>query len=257
MDYLEPILASTRLRVEELRSRTSDEALEQRLASLPPPRRFSAALSGPEIAVVAEIKRVSPAAGPLDRDLNAAELAQAYVAGGAAALSVVTEPDHFEGSLEDLRAAAPAGLPLLRKDFILDQLQVLEARAWGSDAVLLIARIVSDELPVLVRAVEALGMEAVVEIHDEAELDGALSAGARLVGVNHRNLATFEVDPERTLKLAPLIPSECVLIGLSGVSDRAGVQALEAAGAAAVLVGQSLVTASDPAAMLRRLRGLE
>jgi indole-3-glycerol phosphate synthase len=255
VSYLEPILASTRARVEELSGRMRDDAVEQRLASLPPPVSFSAALSGPEAAIVAEIKRVSPAAGPLNRDVNAAELALSYADGGAAALSVVTEPDHFEGSLEDLRAAAPAGLPLLRKDFILDELQVLESRAWGSDAVLLIVRILGSELAGLVRAIEALGMEALVEVHDEAELERALAAGARLVGVNHRNLATFEVDPERTLKLAPLVPEGCVLMALSGVSDRASVQALESAGVAAVLVGESLVSAPDPAARLRLLRG--
>ena len=255
MSYLEPILNSTRRRVDELRSWAPDDALEQRVASIPGPRRFTEALAGPGTSIVAEIKRVSPAKGPLDEDLNAADLACAYAAGGAAALSVVTEPDHFKGSLEDLRAATSAGLPLLRKDFVVDELQVLESRAWGSDAVLLIVRALGEELGALVAAVEALGMEAMVEVHDEHELERALAAGANLIGVNHRNLETFEVDPERTLKLAPLVPEGCVLIALSGVSDRAGVEALEAAGARAVLVGESLVTAADPAAKLRELRG--
>ena len=256
MSYLEPILSSTRRRIEELRSWAQDDALEQRVASLEKPRPFSDSLGGPgEAAIVAEIKRVSPAEGALDEDLNAADLASAYALGGAAALSVVTEPDHFKGSLEDLRAAASAGLPLLRKDFILDELQVLESRAWGADAVLLIVRALGEELGPLVAAVEALGMEALVEIHDEHELERALAAKANLIGVNHRNLETFDVDPERTLKLAPLVPVGCVLVALSGVSDRSGVEALEAAGAHAVLVGGSLVTASDPAAKLRALRG--
>ncbi len=255
MNYLEPILASTRRRVDELRSWTRDDALEQRVASLPKPRGFTDVLDCPGTSIVAEIKRVSPAKGPLDEDLNAADLASAYDAGGAVALSIVTEPDHFKGSLEDLRAAASVGLPLLRKDFILDELQVLESRAWGSDAVLLIVRALGEELGALIAAVEALGMEALVEVHDEAELERALSAGATLVGVNHRNLETFEVDPERTLKLGPLLPEGCVLIALSGVSDRAGVEALEAAGAHGLLIGESLVTAADPAAKLRELRG--
>ena len=255
MSYLQPILKSTRRRVDELRSWAREDALEQRVASLPKPRRFTEALGGPGTSIVAEIKRVSPATGPLDEDLNAADLASAYAAGGAAALSVVTEPDHFQGSLEDLRAAASAGLPLLRKDFILDELQVLEARAWGSDAVLLMVRALGEELGALVAAVEALGMEALVEVHDEHELERALAAGANLVGINHRNLETFEVDPERTLKLAPLVPEGCVLIALSGVSDRAGVEALAAAGAHAVLIGESLVCSSDPAGKLKELRG--
>ncbi|CAN5609654.1 indole-3-glycerol phosphate synthase TrpC [soil metagenome] len=255
MSYLEPILSSTRRRVDELRSWARDDALEQRVASLPKARSFTGALGGQGTSIVAEIKRVSPAKGALDEDLNAADLASAYGAGGAAALSVVTEPEYFKGSLEDLRAAASAGLPLLRKDFILDELQVLESRAWGADAVLLIVRALDEELSALVAAVEALGMEALVEVHDEHELERAVAAGASLIGVNHRNLETFEVDPERTLKLAPLAPESCVLVTLSGVSDRAGVEALEAAGAQAVLIGESLVTANDPAAKLRELRG--
>jgi indole-3-glycerol phosphate synthase len=250
MSYLQPILDSTRRRVEELRAWARDDALEQRVASVPKPRRFTEALEGPGPSIVAEIKRVSPAKGPLDEDLNAADLASAYAAGGAAALSVVTEPDHFQGSLEDLRAASSVGLPVLRKDFILDELQVLESRAWGSDAVLLIVRALGSELGALVAAVEAL-----VEVHDEHELERALAAPANLIGINHRNLETFDVDPERTLKLAPLVPAGAVVVALSGVSDRAGVEALAAAGARAVLVGESLVTASDPAAKLRELRG--
>jgi indole-3-glycerol phosphate synthase len=256
MSHLEQILSSTRSRIEELRSWAQDDALEQRVASLPKPRRFGDALGGPGYAaIVAEIKRVSPAGGALNEDLNAAELASAYASGGAAALSVVTEPDHFKGSLEDLRAAASTGLPLLRKDFILDELQVLESRAWGADAVLLIVKALGEELGALVAAVEALGMDALVEVHDEHELERALAASASLIGVNHRNLETFDIDPERTLKLAPLVPVDCVLIALSGVSDRSGVEALEAAGVHAVLVGESLVTAGDPAAKLRTLRG--
>ena len=255
MSYLEPILASTRRRVDELRGWARDDALEQRVASLPKPLRFTEALEGPGTRIVAEIKRASPARGPLDEDLNAADLASAYAAGGAVALSVVTEPDHFKGSLEDLRAAASAGLPLLRKDFIVDELQVLESRAWGADAVLLIVRALGEELGALLAAVEALGMEALAEVHDEHELERALAAGASLIGVNHRNLETFEVDPERTLKLAPLTPEGSVLIALSGVSDRAGVEALEAVGAHAVLVGEGLVTAINPAAKLKELRG--
>jgi indole-3-glycerol phosphate synthase len=253
--YLEEILQSARARVADARARLSDDALEQRIASVEAPRGFAAALQGPDVAVIAEIKRATPRLGPLNTDLDAARVAQEYVAGGAAALSVLTEPDHFLGSIEDLQAARGAGVPVLRKDFVIDELQVLESRAEGADAVLLIVRILGDELGRLLTAIEALGMDALVEAHDEVELERALAAGASLVGVNHRDLATFDVDPERTAKLAPLLPEGVTLVALSGVSTRAEVEALARAGAQAVLVGQSVVTAADPQAKVRALVG--
>jgi indole-3-glycerol phosphate synthase len=222
VSYLRPILESTRARIAELNQRVSADVLEQRVAAAEPPRGFAAALAGGEVAVIAEIKRASPAAGPLNPDLNAARLAKAYAEGGAAAISVLTEPDHFQGSLEDLEAGRTAGLPVLRKDFVLDELQVLESRAVGADAVLLIVKAVGDELAGLVAVTETLGMDPLVEVHDEAELE---------------------------------IPSGSVLVALSGVSDRAGVEALAEAGVDAVLVGESLVRAADAAAKLRALRG--
>jgi indole-3-glycerol phosphate synthase len=248
-------LESTRARIAELTQRVSADVLEQRVAAAEPPRGFAAALTGEEIAVIAEIKRASPTAGPLNLDLNAARLAKAYAEGGAAAISVLTEPDHFQGSLEDLEAGRAPGLPVLRKDFILDELQVLESRAVEADAVLLIVKAVGDELPGLVAATETLGMDPLVEVHDEVELERAVDAGATLIGVNHRDLNTFEVDPNRTAKLAGLVPSGSVLVALSGVSDRAQVEALAEAGADAVLVGESLVRAADATAELRALRG--
>jgi indole-3-glycerol phosphate synthase len=255
MGYLDRILASTRARVEAVRTSMTEEALEQRIASVEPPRGFAAALAGDAISVIAEIKRATPRTGPLDLDLDAARLASRYAAGGAAAVSVLTEPDHFMGSIEDLRAARGAGLPVLRKDFVIDELQVLESRAEGADAVLVIVRILGDELPRLVASIAALGMDALVEVHDEAELERALDAGARVVGVNHRDLETFDVDPERTAKLAPLLPGGITLVALSGVSTRAEVEALARAGADAVLVGESVVTAEDPEAKVRELAG--
>jgi indole-3-glycerol phosphate synthase len=255
VSYLRPILESTRARIADLTQRVTADVLEQRLAAAEPPRGFAAALTGEEVAIIAEIKRASPATGPLDPDLNAARLAKAYAEGGAAAISVLTEPDHFGGSLEDLEAGRAAGLPVLRKDFVLDELQVLESRAVGADAVLLIVKALGGELDGLVAVTETLGMDALVEVHDEAELERAVDVGARLIGVNHRNLDTFEVDPDRTAKLAGLVPPEAVLVALSGVTDRAGIKALAEAGAAAVLVGESLVRAPDAAAKLRALRG--
>ena len=232
MSFLEDILNSTRARIDELEERVTEDALEERIAALPTPRGFAAALDTPEVAVIAEIKRTSPSAGDLDRNLNAADLARAYADGGAAAISVLTEPDHFNGSREDLEAALTVGLPVLRKDFIIDELQVLESRAWGADAVLLIVRCVGDRLDILLEAARALGMDALVEVFDERDLEVALGCGAKVIGVNHRDLESFEVDPDRTAKLAPQIPDDVLLVGLSGVKEPTDVVALGSIGRA-------------------------
>jgi indole-3-glycerol phosphate synthase len=256
MSYLSDLLAATRGRIEEAKSKVTSDVLEQRIAAAPEPRGFARALRNrEEVAIIAEIKRASPALGPLDLDLNAGRLAAAYAEGGAAAISVLTEPDGFGGSLEDLEAARPAGLPLLRKDFVVDPWQVLEARAVGADAVLLIVKAVGGEVGSLLAACRAVGLDALVEVASEDELTTAVAAGADLIGVNHRDLDSFDVDPERTAKLAPLLPSDCTLVGLSGVSTRAQVEELGALGIDAVVVGESLVTAPDPAAKVRALLG--
>ena len=255
MPYLDDLLEATGKRVAELKQFVKQEVLEQRIASADAPRGFRRALSGPGTAIVAEIKRRSPSKGPLNDDLNPRELASAYARGGASAISVLTEPDFFRGSMEDLNAAREAGLPVLRKDFIVDPFQVFEARAWGADAVLLIVRALGAEFPSLMRAVEALGMDALVEVFDDEDLDRALDAGATTIGINHRDLTTFEVDPERTQKLAPRIPEDHTIVAFSGVLSRAEVETLASAGAHAVLVGESVVTASDPAAKVADLAG--
>ena len=255
MSYLEGLLASTRGRVAELRSKVTDEALEQRIASVDRPLDFAGALSGPQVALIAEIKRASPSKGPLALDLEAAKIAREVVGAGAAALSVLTEPEEFKGSMEDLEAAQTAGAPVLRKDFIIDPLQVLESRAAGADAVLLIVRILEDSLPDLLRLTRSLGMAALVEVFDESDVERAVDAGASIVGINHRDLQTFEVDKDRTAKLAPMLPDGTIVVGLSGVETRADVVALEGHGANAVLVGESLVASHDPAAKVRELLG--
>jgi indole-3-glycerol phosphate synthase len=258
MSYLTDMLDSTRVRVDDLKAKVRADVLEQRIASVDDARPLTAALrQRGEVSIIAEIKRASPARGPLNLELNAEQTATAYARAGAAAISVLTEPDHFRGSLEDLQAAARAGLPVLRKDFVVDPFQVLESRAVGADAVLIIVKAVRDAVGSLLAAARAVGMEALVEVHDEAEVEVAFDAGAELIGVNHRNLDTFEVDPERTAKLAPLMPDGCTLVALSGVSTRAEVEELGAMGAHAVLVGETLVVAADPAAKLRALRGIE
>jgi indole-3-glycerol phosphate synthase len=255
VSFLDELLAATRSRVEEVREALTEDLLEQRISSLAPPLDLEAALRGGGISLIAEIKRATPSQGPLDLTLDASRLARAYEEGGAAAISVLTEPTYFKGSLEDLQAARPVSLPLLRKDFVLDELQLLEARAAGADAVLLIVRVVGADLARLLEGARSLGMGALVEVFHETELDIALDAGATVIGINHRDLETFEVDPQRTLKLVPAIPDGVLSVAASGVSTRAEVEELEAAGVDAVLVGQSLVTASDPAAKLRELLG--
>lgn len=256
MSYLQTLVASAEERVRTAKRTVSEGALEQRIASIGRPRSLRDALTGASVTLIGEIKRASPSAGELNLGLNAADLAGAYVRGGAAAVSVLTEPDGFRGSLEDLEDATGAGVPVLRKDFVVDPWQALESRAAGADAVLLIVRVVGERLAELVSAVEAFGMEALVEVHDDDDLEPAARAGVKLIGVNHRDLATFEVDPARTAKLAPRMPEGTTLVALSGVSRRAEVVELEAAGANAVLVGEALVTADDPAAKVRELLGL-
>lgn len=255
MSFLDELVASTRARVAVSRVAVTDRELEQRIAALPGPRDFTAAVRGDETSVIAEIKRATPSQGPLDLDLDARELALSYERGGAAAISVLTEPEYFKGSLADLEAARAASVPLLRKDFILDPFQIVEARASGADCVLLIVRIAAADLADLLERTRSLGMEALVEVFSEHDLEAALGAGATLIGVNHRDLATFEVDPQRTLKMVPLMPPEVTVVAASGVSSRAEVHELADAGVHAVLVGQSLVSAGDPEQKLRELLG--
>jgi indole-3-glycerol phosphate synthase len=256
MGFLDDIVASTHSRIDEAKEKVTEEALEQRLASRAEPRDFAAALQADDVTVIAEIKRATPAKGPLNLELDAGRTAAAYAEGGAAAISVLTEPDRFKGSLEDLELATSAGLPVLRKDFVLDPYQLLEARAAGADAVLLIVRILDHpSLVSLLRLTRSFGMEALVEVNTEEELDRALDIQANVIGVNHRDLDSFEVDPDLTKKLAPKVPPGVVLVGLSGVSDRREVEELGAAGARSVLVGEALVTAPDPVLKLRQLLG--
>lgn len=255
MTFLDELMESTRQRVIDSQDKITEAALEQRIASVPEARSLKAALTSAPMTLIAEIKRATPSKGPLDLELDPRKLAHSYAQGGAAAISVLTEPSGFKGSLDDMQAATEASLPVLRKDFIIDEWQIFEARAWGADAVLLIVRCAGDRLPDLYSAANSLGMDALVEVMNEEEVDRAMEVGAEIVGVNHRDLETFEVDPQRTSKLAPLLGSDVVVVSLSGVSERSQVVALGAAGARSVLVGESLVTAPDPAAKIEELLG--
>lgn len=252
MSYLDDLLASTRRRVGALKESVGIDRLAELAADADAPRGFAIAMKSLTPALIAEIKRATPR-GVLNLDLDAGDMASLYARGGATAISVLTEPEYFRGTLDDLIAARGAGLPVLRKDFIIDELQVLEARAAGADAILLIVRILGEEFKTLLETAAATGVDALVEVHDETDLQRAADAGASLIGVNHRDLTTFEVDPDRTAKLVPLMPDGATVVALSGVKARADVERLTDAGAGAVLVGEALVTAPDPAAKIGEL----
>lgn len=223
----------------------------------PPVRDFRSALDTDGVSLIAEIKRASPSRGDLNPSLDPADLARTCERGGARALSVLTEPEFFKGSADDLASArAATSLPTLWKDFVIDSVQVAYARSVGADAVLLIVRILSDDrLAELLREIRDRGMCALVEVFDERDLERALEAGADVIGVNHRDLETFEEDPTATKRLRPLIPDQVALVAESAISSRAGVEELEAIGVDAVLVGEALVGAPDPAAKIRELLG--
>jgi indole-3-glycerol phosphate synthase len=255
---LDRIIASKRRELAEAEARMPRADLERRAAAAPPPRGFRAALRrGPGVRVIAEVKKASPSAGVLRADFDPAAQARQYEAHGAAAVSVLTDGPFFQGSLADLEAVrAAVGLPLLRKDFLLDRRQLLEARAVGADAVLLIAEALDDDaLRRLLGEAAELGLDALVELYDAANLPRVLDAGARLVGVNNRDLRTFEVRLEHTLELAARVPPDVLLVSESGVRGRADVERLAAAGVRAVLVGETLMRAADPGAKLRELIG--
>ncbi|RLC93389.1 MAG: indole-3-glycerol phosphate synthase TrpC [Chloroflexi bacterium] len=221
------------------------------------PRDFHGALQGDGVKVIAEVKRASPSKGWLNSSLDVVALVQSYTRGGAAAVSILTEPAWFRGSLDDLAAARRAThLPVLRKDFIIDPYQVYEARASGADAVLLIAALLPvQQLCQLIVATHDLGMAALVEVHAEHEVEQALHAEATLVGINNRNLADFTVDVATTLRLRHLIPPHVTVVSESGINSADDIAALQAAGVNAVLVGEALVTSANPEVELRRLTG--
>jgi indole-3-glycerol phosphate synthase len=235
------------------------EALLDEARAMAPARGFRAALardSVESLAVISEIKRRSPSKGDLNIGLDPVEIAGLYVAGGASCLSVLTDEEFFGGSVADLQAAREAsGLPVIRKDFTVCERDVLDARIMGADCVLLIAAALDTaELVTFHRLAVEVGLDVLVEIHDEAELELALAAGADLIGVNQRDLVTFQVDHERAVRMAGVIPDTAVKVAESGVRGPEDAASLRAAGYHAVLVGETLVTAPDPAAALRSLR---
>lgn len=222
-------------------------------------RDFAGALRGTRIALIAEVKKASPSRGVLRSDFEPVGLARQYAGAGASAISVLTDEKHFQGTLAHLRAireAMPEGPPLLRKDFIFDEYQVYEARSNGADALLLIAAILEgDLLARLIRLTNETGMTALVEVHDEAEVESALRAGADVIGINNRDLRTFDVDLATTERLRPLIPDGKTVVAESGIFTREDMRRLEACGVNAALIGEALVTAPEPGAKVRELLG--
>jgi indole-3-glycerol phosphate synthase len=258
---LDAILARTASDLDARKRNAPISALEAVAAEQPPAIRLGERLKGPGVAVIAEIKRASPSRGVFPVTVDPAAVAAEYVAGGAAVISVLTDVPYFQGSLSDMESAASVahgvdgGVPILRKDFVIDRYQIVEARARGADAVLLIVAALSDAaLFELIGSAERWGMDALVEVHDENEMARAVAAGAKVIGINNRDLKTFTVDLAVTERLAPLAPEEAVIVAESGVLGAADVERLQRAGADAVLVGEGLITAPDRAEAVRALR---
>lgn len=252
MNILQTILESTRAEVQE---RKRAGTLDGDRCAAAPAGRLRDALARPGIGVIAEIKRRSPSAGQLRAEVDVAETAAAYQRGGASALSVLTEGPHFGGALEDLRIArAACELPILRKDFIIDEYQLREAALAGAAAVLLIvAALTPAQLADLHTRAAAIGLDSLVEVHDARELDVALAAGAQIVGVNNRDLRDFTVDVERTFALMDRMPADVIVVSESGIGKPEQLRRLQDAGVSAVLVGESLMRSEDRAAALAGL----
>jgi indole-3-glycerol phosphate synthase len=253
---LDRIVESKRAEVAAAQARVPIRDLEAGLADLPPVRDFTAALRGPgPIRVIAEVKKASPSAGVIRTDFDPVDIARAYEANGAACISVLTDGPFFQGKPEYLTAVKRSvGLPVLRKDFVFDRYQLLEARHWGADAALLIAEMLpGDRIAVLLREVRDLGLHVLVECHEADELYRVLDAGATLVGINNRNLKTFETTLDTTLQLRPRIPPGVTVVSESGIRTPADLRLLSEAGVDAVLVGESLMRAPDIGAALRKL----
>jgi len=230
--------------------------LERRAAERSPARDFRGALTAAPPAIISEIKKASPSKGVFTEDFQPASIAKLYAAGGAAALSVLTDEEFFKGKLGDLEAArGVVSIPVLRKDFTIDEFHVIEAAAHGADAILLIAAILDGvQLRGFRELAAQYGMAALVEVHDDHELDAALESGAEIVGVNNRNLHTFQVTLDTSLRLVEKMPAGVIKVAESGIHSRADVERLRAAGFHAFLVGEHLMKSADPAAALRELR---
>jgi len=256
-NFLEEVVERTRADLAARREQVPLEALRERLDPPSRSRPFSEGLVQEGISLIAEMKRASPSKGPIRPDATVTDIVRAYESAGASACSVLTEPHWFGGSLDDLvEARAACGLPLLRKDFIVDPYQLAEARLAGADAVLLIvAALDPAELTSLQDQADEIGLDCLVEVHDEDEMGTALECGAEIIGVNNRNLQTLDVDPDAALRLLADAPAGTIVVAESGITANADVQRLEDAGVDAILVGEALMRDDDPAAAVHALLG--
>ena len=257
MNVLDRIVDDTRDEVARRRERVPLAQLERALDDRPEQRPFQEALTRPRVSLIAEHKRRSPSAGTIREGATVTEIVQAYERGGAAALSILTEPFHFGGSLDDLREArAATELPVLRKDFIVDGYQLLEAAVAGADAILLIvAALEPDTLLALHRDARALDLDVLVEVHDEDELEIALDVDAEVIGINNRDLSDFSVDIERTYELLADVPAGKTVVSESGFTSREQIDELDRVGVDAALIGETLMRAPDIEAACRELTG--
>ncbi len=253
--FLDRIVAARLRGVQQAQARTPIRKVQQAAERRHERRDFVAALAGDSLSVIAELKQASPSRGTLRKDYRVREIAQGYEAAGAAAISVLTEEEFFRGSLTDLIDARDAvGLPVLRKDFILDAYQVYESVAAGADALLLIVAALTDaHLRELLQLCQQIQVAALVEVHSEDELDRALAAGARIIGVNNRDLKSLEVKPDTSLRLRSKIPATCLAISESGIKTGVDLRRLAEAGFNAVLIGEHLMTSPDPGKALAEL----
>lgn len=254
---LDEICAHKMEEVEVRKQALPVDALKERLESARPVRDFRRALRGDSIRLIAEVKRASPTKGVFVQDMDPVDVACAYEQGGASAISVLTDARYFQGSLDDLaNVRQHVNLPCMRKEFIVDEYQIYEARAAQADAILLIVRILSDaQLKDYQALARSLGMACLVETHDAKEIERALSAGANIIGINNRDLNTFHVDFQTTLELRRLVPGGCTLVSESGIQTREHVRRLEDGGVDAILVGETLVTSKNIAGTIRELLG--
>jgi len=252
---LDKIIAQKKEEVEQRKKEATITYLQELIARQKPALDLAPALKGDHIRLIAEVKQASPSRGLLSPNFNPIELAQTYAEGGASAISVLTEANYFMGSIERLAAIKEVvELPLLRKDFIFDLYQVYESRAYGADALLLIAAILSQEqLKELVSLSHSLGLSCLVEVHNKDEVERAVLSEAKIIGINNRDLNTFTVDINTTRRLRPLVPKEKIIVSESGIKSKRDIEKLGKWGVDAVLVGEALVTASDVRAKMKEL----
>jgi indole-3-glycerol phosphate synthase len=254
---LDKIIAQKRQEIEQRKKKSTINYLQQRIAQQKPTLDLALALKGDHIRLIAEVKQASPSRGMLIPNFNPIELAQTYAEGSAAAISVLTEENYFMGSIEHLAEIKEVvGLPMLRKDFIFDPYQVYESRAYGADALLLIAAILNQEqLKELVSLSDSLGLRCLVEVHNKGEVERAILSEAEIIGINNRDLNTFTIDITTTRRLRPLIPKERIVVSESGIKSKRDIEKLGKWGVDAVLVGEALVTASDIPTKMKELIG--